>query len=164
MIPMKGSETVRTTLRGFGLLVMLAALMVSALGSTSAAHNGNNKANLSAMGDDATGKAIVNYSEGKGTFNGAITVRNLEPNTDYTFVVRLMDDEASDQVICSGTSNSKGLFRCNAQDLTLAGFSQAVVEDDTGNDVASGDFARRGNCRDPQQGGSQCESLDNRSN
>ncbi|MGI8643927.1 MAG: hypothetical protein ACR2LS_07400 [Thermomicrobiales bacterium] len=154
----------RTTLRGFGLLVMLAALMVSALGSASAAHNGNNKANLSAMGDDAAGKAIVNYSEGRGTFNGTIVVRDLEPNTGYTFVVRLMDNEATDQVICSGTSNDQGLFRCNEQGLALAGFSQAVVEDDAGNDAASGTFARRGNCRDPQQGGSQCESLDNRNN
>ena len=153
----------RSTLRGLGLMLMLAIVLAGSIGSASAAHNGNNKATLTGAGG-VTGTAIVNYSEGTGTFNGSTTVRNLEPNTFYTFSVRLGVNEATDQLICSGTSNDQGLFRCSDQGLTLNGFSTAVIEDGAGNDVATGTFLRRGNCRDADQAGSQCESNDTRQN
>lgn len=137
---------------------VLAALLVLP-GSAFAAHNGNNRADLDPRADaDADGSAIVNYREGTGTFNGRTSVLNLAPSTDYFFVVRLGENEGSDQLICSGTSNRKGKFVCQAQNLSLAGFNEAVIEDAAGNDVAAGIFARRGNCRDPDQGGSQCNA------
>lgn len=47
---------------------------------------------------------------------------------------------------------------CNAQKLTLPGFTRAVVRDSAGMEDASGVFARRGNCRDPDQAGSLCKA------
>ncbi|CAN5524422.1 hypothetical protein BH24CHL9_BH24CHL9_12920 [soil metagenome] len=131
-------------------------LAVGLLGGTAlGAHKGNNRANLTGTGDpDASGHAIVNYSEGRGTFNGTITVADLVPGETYTFLVRL----TGEQVICSGTANSQGTFRCSEQHLVLSGFGSAVVRDSGGVEVASGLFARRGNCRDPNQAGSQCKA------
>ncbi len=141
---------------------LLSALTVGLLsvglfaGTAFGAHNGNNRAELSGTGDaDASGVAIVNYSEGRGTFNGNITVSDLEPGETYTFLVR---GAGGEQVICSGEASASGTFTCSAQKLTLAGFTTAVVRDSAGVEVASGVFARRGNCRDPEQAGSLCEA------
>ncbi len=150
----------RTLLYALGSLGLLLTVLFSSVSPASAAHNGNNKASVMGVGveADASGQSIVNYREGTGTFNGSINVKNLKQGVMYTFVVRLADDEGTDQVICSGTANRQGTFKCSEQDLALAGFSQAVVEDGAGNDVAIGTFARRGNWRDPQQAGSLCDA------
>jgi len=134
------------------------ALALLAFGATTslAAHNGNNKAEIAGTGDaDAVGNAIVNYSEGRGTFNGTITVQNLAPGETYTFLVRRMTTETT---VCTGVASAEGVFTCQAQGLALPGFVQAVVRDSAGVEVASGAFERRGNCRDPDQGGSLCEA------
>ena len=73
-------------------LLVVVALALFAFGATpaQAAHNGNNKAEITGIGDpDAGGQAIVNYSEGTGKFNGRITVRKLDPGETYRFFVRL---------------------------------------------------------------------------
>lgn len=135
------------------LLAAFAALAVGAP-TANAAHNGNNSAELSAKADpDASGKAIVNYSEGRGDFNATITVRNLVPNATYSFFVRRMGVE---QLICTDVADSQGTFTCQAQHLKLNGFVMAVVRSSAGVEVASGTFERRGNCRDPEQAMSQC--------
>ena len=69
---------------------------------------------------DASGVAIVNYSEGQGTFNGNITVDNLVAGATYRFFVRA--GSGAEQLICSGTADSAGTFTCSAQKLTLNGF------------------------------------------
>ncbi len=69
-----------------------------------------------------------------------------------------MRTAGGEQVICSGAASASGTFTCSAQKLTLAGFTTAVVRDSAGVEVASGVFARRGNCRDPEQAGSLCEA------
>lgn len=141
-----------------GVVSSLLVMLVVA-GGASAAHFGNNRAELGPGTDpDATGVAVVNYSKGQGDFNGNVTVSGLNPGATYTFVVRMGGNEGTDQTICSGTADAQGTFTCSAQHLTLAGFGMAVVEDSAGNDVASGVFARRGNCREPDQAGSQCEA------
>lgn len=125
-------------------------------GTALGAHNGNNRAELTGTGDpDATGVAIVNYSEGKGTFNGNVTVSNLTPGETYTFLVR---GATGERTICSGTADAAGTFSCSAQGLTLPGFGTAVIRDASGAEVATGVFQRRGNCRDADQAGSQCEA------
>ena len=135
-------------------LLSLAALAVS--GTALAAHNGNNKAELSGVG---TGTAVVNYSEGQGTFNGTVTVRGLVPNTAYSFFVTGAGAGTAGRLICSGISNSHGTFTCSAQKLALPGFTTAQVRTTIGGTVvASGTFERRGNCRDPEQAGSQCKA------
>ena len=127
-------------------------------GTALGAHNGNNRAVVTGTGDaDATGIAIVNYSEGQGTFNGNITVDNLVAGAAYTFLVR-SPNGVSEQVICSGTADSDRTFTCAAQKLALNGFARAVVRDAAGVEVAVGTFERRGNCRDADQAGSQCEA------
>ncbi len=131
---------------GMGLLVMLFSSLAFA------AHNGNNKASFSAVNGDA----VVNYSEGTGTFNGSIRVRGLEAGVTYTFSVVT---PGPDTTICTGTANNGGVFTCSAQGLTLPGFSFAVLSGPSG-EIDSAAFSRTGNCRDPNQGGSQCESND----
>lgn len=136
------------------LLVATFAAFTVAAPTAIAAHNGNNSAELSGTGDpDASGKAIVNYSEGRGDFNGTITVQNLNPGETYSFFVRRMGVE---QLICSDEANSQGTFTCQAQHLRLNGFAMAVVRNAAGVEVAKGTFERRGNCRDPEQNMSQC--------
>ncbi|MBA2331900.1 MAG: hypothetical protein H0V94_03820 [Actinobacteria bacterium] len=135
-------------------LLALAALAFS--GTALAAHNGNNKAELTGAGG-VSGTAIVNYSEGQGTFNGTITVNGLAPNTSYSFFVNGAASSPG-RLICSGTSDSSGTFTCNAQKLTLLGFASAELRTSGGAVVASGVFERRGNCRDPEQAGSQCQA------
>lgn len=125
-------------------------------GTAFGAHNGNNRADLVGTGDaDASGVAIVNYAEGQGTFNGTITVSNLDAGGGYTFLVR---GASGERTICSGTADSAGTFSCSAQKLTLPGFGTAVVRDSQAVVVATGTFARRGNCRDADQAGSMCEA------
>ena len=146
-------------LQALSAAVLAIVVLGVAAASAIAAHNGNNYAELTGRADpDAAGTAVVNYSEGTGEFNGRITVHDLDPGQTYYFVVRLGTNEATDQLICFGEANDQGTFSCSAQHLALNGFSQAVVEDSAGNDEAGGTFARRGNCRDPDQAGSQCEA------
>lgn len=144
--------------RRLGSLVAAGVLSLSALASVAgpamAAHNGNNRAEITGTGDaDATGRAIVNYSEGRGDFNGNIAVSNLTPGETYRFFVRR---GATETLVCSGVANSQGMFTCSEQHLPLPGFVMAVVRDSAGVEVASGTFERRGNCRDPEQAGSLC--------
>lgn len=144
----------KTVVRYFGGLALLLTLLAGTVGMASAAHNGNNSAVITGTGDpDATGKAIVNYREGTGTFNGTITVDNLTPGETYSFFVRGATGET---LICTDTADAEGTFTCSEQNLTLPGFGMAVVRDSAGVEVATGTFERRGNCRDPQQGGTQC--------
>lgn len=121
------------------------------------AHNGNNRAALAGTGDsDASGVAIVNYSEGQGTFNGNITVDDLVAGATYRFFVRAAS--GAEQLICSGMADPAGTFTCAEQKLALNGFARAVVRDASGAEAAAGLFARRGNCRDADQAGSLCEA------
>ena len=144
----------RTLVRSLGGFALLLTLLIGTVTAASAAHNGHAKTPIAGTGDpDATGQSIVNYREGTGTFNGTITVKNLTPGATYTFLVRGATGETP---ICSAEASSRGTFTCNAQDLTLPGFTMAVVRDAAGMEVATGTFERRGNCRDPQQAGSQC--------
>lgn len=125
-------------------------------GTALAAHNGNNKAELSGVG---IGTAVVNYSEGQGTFNGTVAVSGLASNTSYSFYVTGAGAGAAGRLICSGTSDSSGMFTCSEQKLGLPGFTTAQVRTTIGGTVvASGTFERRGNCRDPEQAGSQCQA------
>ena len=144
-------------------LLVVVALTLLAFGATTAlaAHNGNNKAEISGRSDpDAVGQAVVNYSEGTGLFNGRVTVRNLDPGETYRFLVR--SAAGDEQLICQDEANRQGVFTCSAQQIPLAGFAQAIVRDNDSPqptlEDAGGVFDRRGNCRDPQQAGSQCDA------
>jgi len=141
------------------LLITTFAVFAIAVPTALAAHNGNNAAQLTgtAAEPDATGKAIVNYSEGRGDFNGTITVRNLVPGATYRFFVR-RGGTGMETLVCSGEANSQGTFICQEQHLLLPGFTMAVVRDSNNTEVAIGTFDRRGNCRDPEQGGSLCKA------
>lgn len=142
------SRTTATVLAILTSLLLLAALASPAL----AAHNGNNRADLEG---DATGRAVVNYSEGQGSFNGTVTVKGLEEGKLYTFQVTLNGGNA--RTVCTLVAGANGAAGCSAQDLDLPGFNTAEIVDADGI-VADGKFDRAGNCRDPQQGGSLCES------
>ncbi len=144
----------QTRIRLLGGLALILVLTLGAVSPAGAAHEGNNKGNVSGDGG-AHGQAIVNYSMGTDTFNGQITVSHLTPGETYTFSVVTPGPLTP---ICSGEANGGGTFTCSAQGLDLPGFTNIVVTDSSGNEVASGTFARRGNCRSPQQGGSQCDA------
>ena len=138
------------------LVALLSLVVLAVAGTASAAHNGNNKAELGV--GSVTGTAIVNYSEGQGTFNGTISVQGLVPNTSYLFYVTGAGAGTIGRLICSGISSSSGTFTCSEQKLALPGFTTAQVRTSGGTVVASGTFDRRGNCRDPEQMGSQCKA------
>ena len=149
-----------TRFKALFLAAFVAFSFAAAAPTALASHNGNNAAELSGVGDsDATGRAIVNYSEGRGDFNGTITVRNLEPGETYSFFARFQSPglPIEDTLICSGEANQQGTFTCQAQHLTLGRFTTAVVLDADGDVMAAGAFERRGNCRDPEQFMTQCD-------
>ena len=144
---------------GLVAFVMVVVLVMGVTPTASAAHNGNNKAVIAGTTDiDATGKAVVNYSEGQGTFNGTITVRNLIAGATYTFQVSGTAASTPGVNVCTGVANSQGTFTCGFQSTALPGFATAEVEDVNGNVVATGTFDRGGNCRDADQAGSQCDA------
>lgn len=135
--------------RRFAFLA-LALLLGTVFSTAFAAHNGNNSASF----DSYDGRAIVNYRNGSGTFNGSISVSGLEPGAGYMFTVAL--NGANETFICGGEANSGGVFSCSATDLALPGFNMAIL---SGSGIGeSATFDRRGNCRDPNQGGTQCEA------
>lgn len=144
-------------LRGLRVGLLAAVISVVVALPAFAAHNGNNRATFDG---EVSGSAIVNYSEGRGTFNASLNVSGLEDG-DYTFAVSL--NGANRQELCSFEAG-KGRTGCRVTDRALPGFNLAEVLDADGNVVASAVLARRGNCRDPQQGGSLCEANDTRRN
>jgi hypothetical protein len=127
--------------------------------TASAAHLGNSKAGLVGTGDgDASGMSVVNYRKGTESFNASVSLTNLAPNATYTFLVR--NAAGVERFICSAATNQQGRLSCNAQDVLPDGFglARAVVRDAAGNEVAVGVYERTGNCRAPEQAGSQCEA------
>jgi hypothetical protein len=139
------------------VLAVMVVGVVALAAPAFAAHNGNNYAELTGVqGTDViTGTAVINYSEGQGTFNSTLNASGLDAG-DYRFTV---NGPAGVQEICTFTVSGGGRQGCSAQDQALGGFGSAQIrEAGSGAIVASGTFERRGNCRDPQQGGSQCES------
>jgi hypothetical protein len=145
-------------IRKFVPLLVLGALFALAP-SAQAAHLGNNKAELTGTGDpDATGQALINYSDGTGLFNGGASVANLNAGATYTYLVRRAN--GTEVAICSGTANLKGKFQCSESQVSIPapGFTTAVIRDMAGTEVASGLFERRGNCREPDQAGSLCSA------
>jgi hypothetical protein len=62
-------------------------------------------------------------------------------------------------VFCSDTAGKNGRFQCHGTqiDVPAPGFTMAVVRNSLGIEVGGGLFdERRGNCREPDQAGSQC--------
>jgi hypothetical protein len=134
---------------------MMAALVLALMAAPGlAAHNGNNRADLE--GEDVTGRAVLNYTEGQGTFSGTLHALGL-PSGSYAYQVSL--NGTNPQTICTFTVGvGVGRQGCSAQHLELGGFTRAEIATSDGTVVASGVFDRAGNCRDPLQGGSQCEA------
>lgn len=133
------------------LVVGVLTLLAIAVGPAGAAHNGNNRADLTGHAD---GRAVVNYSAGQGTFNATVNVRGLDAG-NYAFAVSL--NGANRTEVCEIADGATG---CSAQGLALPGFNTAEIVAADGEVVASGVFDRGGNCRDPQQGGTLCEAND----
>ena len=142
------------------LLLMTCAALFATAPTASAAHNGNNFAELTgtAADPDASGKAVLNYSEGGGDFVTTITVADLVPGATYDYLVWRIPTDGSTALLCTGEADDQGTFTCQAQHFVLGGFRQAVVRDAAGTVVALGTFLRRGNCRDPDQMTTQCEA------
>jgi hypothetical protein len=132
--------------------------VLAVAGPAAADHNSNNRATFDGP---AAGTAIVNYSEGQGTFNGSISARELQPGTTYSFTVSLNGGNV--RTICSFTTNRAGNGSCNATGLELPGFNTAEIR--LGNVVVDDDrFTRQGRseCRDPQQAGAESAECPNR--
>ncbi len=149
----------RRLILGLGGLAMMLTLVMGSMSSASAAHLGNNKAAIVGTGDpDATGQSVVNYRKGTGSFNASANVSNLEPGETYTFLVRSMAGE--ERFICEAEANMQGTFQCSAQNVLPDefGLTEAVIQDADGMEVAAGLYDRRGNCRAPDQGASQCDA------
>jgi hypothetical protein len=137
-------------------MLMATLMLLGMAGSASASHNGNNKATIEGE-SGVSGRAVVNYSKGTGTFGGTIGVTGLEPGETYTFRV-IHSNGSLEKDVCQGEANSQGKFSCSFQGMALDGFTDAQVVDEEGNVLGSGMFDRAGNCRDKAQPGSQCKA------
>ena len=63
---------------------MMLTLVVGSVSTASAAHLGNNKAEIVGTGEpDATGQSVVNYRKGTHSFNASANVANLDPGETY---------------------------------------------------------------------------------
>jgi hypothetical protein len=143
----------------FGGLAIVLTLILGTASTASAAHFGNSKATLEGTGDsDAEGKSTVNFRKGTQSFNAAAMVSNLDAGETYVFLVR--NAAGVEREVCRAEANSQGMFTCSAQDVLPDGFGlvSAVIWDAGGTEVAFGLYDRRGNCRVPDQAGSQCEA------
>lgn len=131
-----------------------AALLVPAL-PASAAHEGNNFADLVGEG---TGTATVNYVKGREDeeWTGRASVIGLDAG-DYTFTVTSPNGQVT-TTVCSFTATGTGAAGCSNSSFDVGGFLTAEIRDEAGDVVASGTFERRGNCREPEQAGTQCEA------
>lgn len=136
---------VKTSRQAVYVLVVVALAMGLAFGSVSgvsAAHESNNRAELS--GDGVGGHAIVNYVAGTEGWSSTARVMGLEPG-QYTFAVSLNGTNLT--TVCTFTADGSGSDGCSDQDAELPGFNTAVILDADGDVVASGVFARRGGNR-----------------
>lgn len=141
------------------LLVCTAVAFAAVLATATPAladHNSNNRATFTGA---ASGTAIANYSEGQGTFNAGISVRDLAPGS-YSYTV---NGPAGVQLICEFTVGDSGNGSCSDQDRRLGGFTTAEIRQN-GALVDSDLFTRQGRseCRDPQQAGAESATCPNR--
>ena len=127
------------------LSLAAAGLVVAAL-PAQAAHESNNRAELtSALDSGVTGKSIVNYAKGApNEWKSVARVSGLTPATAYTFTV---NGPAGIQEVCSFTTNTRGAGGCTDGEKDLGGFGTAQIRDADGAVVASGSFDRRGGNR-----------------
>ena len=146
----------QTLKSGTVAMLVVLVMLLGLTGTAGASHNGNNKAELAGEAG-ISGRAVVNYSKGTGTFGGSISVTGLEPGETYTFRVT-HNTNGFVASVCEGEANSQGKFSCSFQKMALAGFTDAQVVDEEGNVLGSGIFDRAGNCRDKAQAGSQCKA------
>lgn len=141
------------------LLAATALAFAAVLATTTPAladHNSNNRATFTGA---ASGTAIANYSEGQGTFNAGISVRDLAPGS-YSYTV---NGPAGVQLICEFTVDAAGTGGCSDQDRRLGGFTTAEIRQG-GTVVDSDRFTRQGlsECRDPEQAGAESALCPNR--
>lgn len=142
--------------------IAFAAVLVTATPAL-ADHNANNRATFTGA---ASGTAIANYSEGQGTFNASISVRDLEPGS-YTYTVTrstaTMAPVGDPQLICSFEVGASGNGGCQADGLRLRGFTTAEIRQGT-TVIDSDSFTRQGKseCRDPGQLGTESAQCPNR--
>jgi hypothetical protein len=149
----------RLIFAGMAAGLMIATMLFGFAGNVPAAHLGNNRAELTGTGDpDATGLSLVNFRKGTENFNASASATNLDPEEDYTFLVR--NAAGVEREICSAETSSKGTFMCGEQGVLpdLFGLSRAVIRDSTGVEVLVGVYELRGNCRAPDLAGSQCQA------
>ena len=136
------SYALKNSVRPVVMLGLLLALILGLASSVSAAHESNNRAELSG---DASGHAIVNYVAGTEGWSSTVTVKGLEAG-DYTFAVNL--NGTNQTIVCIFTSDGKGNDGCSDQEADLPGFNTAVVLNSSGDIVATGIFERRGGNRE----------------
>ena len=136
------SNALKNSVRPVVMLGLLVGLILGLVSSVYAAHESNNKAELS--GDGISGHAIVNYVAGTEGWSSTARVDGLAPG-DYTFAVNL--NGTNQTTVCSFTADGNGSDGCSDQDADLPGFNTAVIVDSDGMVVASGTFARRGGNR-----------------
>lgn len=120
-----------------------AALLLPAL-PVHAAHESNNKAELTGA---ASGTAVVNDIEGRDRQQWTANTRlqGLEPGT-YTFVL-VAPNGTEGVTVCTFTSDGQGSSGCSNSAFDTGGFASAQIQDEAGDAVASGTFARRGGNR-----------------
>src|SRR5688572_17206375 len=89
--------------KGTAVVVAAFAALVVAAPNAVASHNSNGFAELVGTGDpDATGTAIINYSEGGGDFTGTISAANLVPGATYSYLVWRTPLDGSTVLLCTG--------------------------------------------------------------
>ncbi len=140
-------------MRRFGTVAVAVAMAALLAVPAAADHIGNNKAELTGAGG-VGGQSTANYATGADVIYAQARVDDLEPG-DYTFRVR--HNNGSTFTVCSFTADGSGSEGC-AGSIDGVGFHHADIVDAANSVVATGRYARRGNCREPQQGGSQCEA------
>lgn len=129
------------TYRTVAVLAVAAAMAGTSSTAAFAAHESNNRAELTGVG---TGVAIVNYAKGApAEWRSSVNVRGL-PDGTHTFRVAGGPMPAP-QTLCTFTVGD-GRSGCSS-DADLRGFTTAQIVDSSGTVVASGVFARRGGQR-----------------
>ena len=165
------------------LLVLLAAVVVGGLAALPAlaTHESNNTLTFAPVAaspsPDASGAGVINYVKGLSgdepntAWTSSFRFQGLAPNATYTVVVRgRFADPTVFSAICSFTTDAAGAGSCSEQftglqrlaiaQLRIGGAAGTPVLQATRQAVVAGpgEIVSRGDCREPDQGGSICQA------
>lgn len=171
-----------STVAGLAGVALLPLLAVAP--AAFAAHEGSNRLDFDAVGGTtADGSGSINFVKGasdgteeRSVWQQALRFTGLEAGEVYSVVVKRGEGDGEqapgsrDRTLCTFTATDAGTGRCTGRFLELRALAVAQLQRSDGTVVAQatrtgaagftaaapGEITSKGDCREPEQGASQC--------